>query len=293
MIWVQNVEHVGEEQLASGEAFQVADDVVRPSALAPYGAWTPVGDDWQLVMHYPGTQAEPVLLTFDNLNPETAGPVTYIGGGGFGSFIRNVVAAVVGTAAFGVGAASGANVAVNVVEGNQPLQNADIAAGLDVAGLAAGAVISSAGIGIAADSAFSEAAQTTAVASEAAADAATTGITSTGLATVGGETGAETIIAETGLGGVAGDTAAATAATNFIPTVAEVEGAISSASKAIGVGAAVNRLVNPPSKPKPVAPPSTVAIAPGYVTPSSEPAPQVGGFDLVLLALFAKGWLLK
>jgi hypothetical protein len=74
-----------------------------------------------------------------------------IGGSSFLSALADLVKpilaiAVVGLPALEVSGASGANVATNLVSGQPLTQNAGLAAGLDVAGLAAGSVIAASGI---------------------------------------------------------------------------------------------------------------------------------------------------
>jgi hypothetical protein len=96
-----------------------------------------------------------------------------------------------------------------------------------------------------------------------------------------------TVIASSGV--VADSTAAAAASgLSVASVVTTAQGAIQSAAAAVGLGGAVERIVNPPSAPKPPAPSMLSVVA----TPP-ESAPQVGGLDLILLALFTKGWILK
>jgi hypothetical protein len=72
---------------------------------------------------------------------------TRTGGGffsGLPSIVQNALTVIAATAGFGVGAASGANLAVNVTQGNPLSENAGLAAGLDVTGLVAGEGIAAA-----------------------------------------------------------------------------------------------------------------------------------------------------
>jgi hypothetical protein len=185
-------------------------------------------------------------------------------GGGFFSglpkIVQAAISAVAVTAGFGVGAASGANLAENVVAGNPLTQNAGLAAGADVAGLAIGAGVAELGI---VDASSSGAVELGAASGDFALDAS-----------------AAPEFADTGLLDPAAAVAPveSTAIDAAATTPAAVAGAAKSAIGAAGTVASLTRLVNPPKPPRSLAPPASPAIV-------ASPACNLCGAGRALLAI--------
>lgn len=240
-----------------GDPTNVAyDDRLRDPTFNPGSVWSlKPGAVWV----WQGGDVDSGNVGFWSADSTPAGGVNP-DGGFFSSVVSAIATVVVATSGLQIAGASGANVAVNVVQGNSLTQNAGLAGAVDLAGLAAGAGIAGTGIVDAAAGGGSVDLGALVAAPETSVAPDLSTLYGSSLETAG------TISPAAG-GGL---------------TFNEITGAAKAAIGAAGTASGVFRLVNPPKPPKPIAPPTTPApSSPAKATPAC----NVCGIGRVLLGL--------